>query len=56
MDKGLTVGGDNTPNALNCICPNCVSKPKKVWEFDEKRLHWAPLLPVYLNANNIFKP
>ena len=43
MDKGLTVctkmGADksfeNTPNA------------PKVWDFDEKRLHWASVVRVH---------
>ena len=45
MNKGLTVctkmGVDklfkNTPNAPKFICP-------KVWDFDEKRLHWASVV------------
>ena len=46
MDKGLTVpemGADklaeNTPNAPKLICPS-----QKVWNFDEKRLHWASVV------------
>jgi hypothetical protein len=35
------MGGDklfeNTPNARNFICPNCLPKPK-VWDFDEKKV------------------
>ena len=49
MDKGLTVklstkmGADklfeNTPNAPKVICPS-----PKVWNFDEKRLHWVSVV------------
>ena len=45
MDKGLTtkMGADslaeNTPNAPKFICPS-----PKVWDFDEKRLHWASVI------------
>ena len=44
MDKALNstkMGSDslaeNTPNAPKFICP-------KVWDFDEKRLHWVSLV------------
>ena len=51
MYKGLTVhtkmGADklaeNTSNALKFICPICLPNPK-VWDFDEKRLHWASVV------------
>ena len=50
MNKGLTVctkmGVDklfkNTPNAPKFICPS-----PKVWDFDEKRLHWASVVHVH---------
>ena len=41
--KGDDKSAENTPNALNlsakivCPCP-------KVWDFDEKRLHWASVV------------
>ena len=31
---------ENAKNVPEFICPNCLLKPK-VWDFDEKRLHWA---------------
>ena len=31
---------ENTPMAPNFICPNC----PKVWDIDEKRLHWASVV------------
>ena len=47
IDKGLTVctkmGADklakNTPNAPIFICPS-----PKVWDFDEKMLHWVSVV------------
>ena len=38
---GADKSADNTPNAPKFICP-------KVWDFDEKRLHWASVV----RANN----
>jgi hypothetical protein len=38
--QGIKMGADklaeNTPNAQKLVCPS-----PKVWDFDEKRLHWA---------------
>ena len=34
---------ENTPNDPKFICLNCLPRPK-VWDFDEKRLHWAPVV------------
>ena len=50
MDKGLTVhtkmGADklakNSPNAQKFICPS-----PKVWDFDEKRLHWVSVVRAF---------
>jgi hypothetical protein len=46
MDKGLTVPkwvlinlSKNTPNTPKFICPS-----PKVWDFDEKRHHWASVV------------
>ena len=35
----------NTPNAPEFVCPN-----PKVWDLNEKRLHWASVVrdPLYL--------
>ena len=48
MDKGLTVANlgadkstENAENALNCIYPS-----PKVWDLNEKRLHWASVVRV----------
>ena len=30
---------ENTPNAPTFICPS-----PKIWDFDEKRLHWASVV------------
>ena len=34
---------ENTPNAPKFICPICPPSPK-VLDFNEKRLHWAPIV------------
>ena len=42
----------NTPNAPNFICPNCLPKlsaqivcpSPKVWDFNEKKLHWVSVV------------
>ena len=44
MDKGFTVpkwvGADSlAENTPKCICPS-----PKVWDFNEKRIHWASLV------------
>ena len=36
----------NTPNAPKFICPNCLPSPK-VWDFDEKMLHWVSVVRRY---------
>ena len=53
MDKGLTVtkmGADksfkNTPNV-----PKFVYLSPKVWDFDEKRLHWASVVRGSINKD-----
>ena len=62
MDKVLTthstkMGADkssaeNTPNVPKHFCPNCLPKPR-VWDFDEKRLHWATVIRVPEHAKNL---
>ena len=37
---------ENTSNAPEFICPNCLPKPKFL-DFNEKRLHWASVVSVY---------
>ena len=39
---GAKKSTENTSNAPNFICPS-----PKVWDFDEKRLHWASIVRVY---------
>ena len=43
---------ENTPNAAKLICPTL-----KVWDFDEKRLHWASVVRVlmYYKLQVIYK-
>ena len=36
---GAKKSTENTSNAPNFICPS-----PKVWDFDEKRLHWASVV------------
>ena len=47
MDKGFTAekSAEDTQNAPNFICPS-----PKVWDFDEKRLHWgrASVVPDFI--------
>ena len=56
MDKVLTVSAKNTPNVPNfsaqIVCPS-----PKVWDFDEKRLHWASVVrdPWCLPTQNWLK-
>ena len=38
---------ENTPNAPNLICRNCLPSPK-VWCFTEKRLYWASVVRVLI--------
>jgi hypothetical protein len=38
---------ENTTNDPKFICLNCLPRPK-VWGFDEKRLHWASVVRVYV--------
>ena len=33
----------NTPNVPKIICPDCLPSPK-LWDFDEKMLHWASVV------------
>ena len=40
---GADKSAENTPNVPNFICPNSSPSPK-VWDFDEKRLHWASVV------------
>ena len=40
---------ENTPNAPKFIYPNCLPKPK-VWNFDEKRRHWASVVRVFSDS------
>ena len=37
---GADKSAKNTPNVLKIVAPNCLFKPE-IWDFDEKRLHWA---------------
>ena len=44
---GADKSAENTPNAPKIICP-------KVWDFDEKRLHWVSEVraPADTNKNH----
>jgi len=53
MDKELTVPkcAENTPNAPNIICPiQFVCPSPKLWNFDEKRLHWVSVVRELLHC------
>ena len=51
MNKGLTVctkmaadiSAENTPNVPKFVCPFVCPIPK-VWDFNEKRLHWVSVV------------
>ena len=40
---GADSSAENTPNTPECICQIVCPSPK-VWDIDEKRLHWASVV------------
>ena len=45
---GADKSAENTPNAPKFVCPS-----PKVWNFDEKRLHWASVVRVPEHAKKL---
>ena len=57
MDKGLTVpkwvliNGPKIPQMPQNSSPHIVCPSPKVWDLNEKRLHWASLVRACFNIN-----
>ena len=53
MDKGLKVpkwvliNRSKIPQMPKIYLPTCLPKRPEVWDFDEKRLHWAFVVPEF---------